>query len=223
MDKKLKVLGVNIDNYYTSETAELINEYLNDECVNTIYVLQIPTLLNAADNDDFRQYIGQMDLTIAGCRAILEAAGLEDELSLREAEDKEFIVQFFRTVVKAKKTVYILGETVQAVDNYLNVITQRHAGLNIVGKYAVDGYEEDCDLIVNEINSVSPDVILSILRSPFQEKFISENKNKLSAKVYFALGSYTGFLDSGIKKSWISKRIDKRILMSRVKKYENGD
>lgn len=223
MDKKLNVLGVNIDNYYTSETAELINEYLNDECVNTIIVLHIPTLLKAADNDDFRQYIGQMDLTIAGSRAILEAAGIEDELSLREAEDKEFIVQFFRTVVKDKKTIYILGETAQAVDKYLKIITERHAGLNIAGKYAVDGYEEDCDTIVNEINSVSPDVILSILSSPFQEKFISENKNKLSAKVYFGLGSYTEDLDSGIKKSWITKRIDKRILMSRVKKYESGD
>jgi N-acetylglucosaminyldiphosphoundecaprenol N-acetyl-beta-D-mannosaminyltransferase len=184
MENKLNVLGVEIDNYLTTDSSRLINEYLDDDCMNTISIIQIPTLLRAVDEDEYREYIENMDLTIVGDKAILEAAGLTDGVRIKEAEDGEFVIQFFRNVIKRKKTVFILGEKEQDIDKYMKAITKRYVGLNIAGKYAISGYEQDGDSIVNEINSVAPDVIVSVLTSPFQEKFVSENKSKISAKVW---------------------------------------
>jgi N-acetylglucosaminyldiphosphoundecaprenol N-acetyl-beta-D-mannosaminyltransferase len=225
MENKLNVLGVEIDNYLTTDSSRLINEYLDDDCMNTISIIQIPTLLRAVDEDEYREYIENMDLTIVGDKAILEAAGLTDGVRIKEAEDGEFVIQFFRNVIKRKKTVFILGEKEQDIDKYMKAITKRYVGLNIAGKYAISGYEQDGDSIVNEINSVAPDVIVSVLTSPFQEKFVSENKSKISAKVWIGLGDYLQFGDLKIINNWLSKLIEKKILISKVKKYdiENGD
>lgn len=221
MENKLSVLGIEIDNYLTEDCNPFINEYLDNDCMNTIGIIQVPTLLRAADEEDFRDYIENMDLTIIGDKGILEAAGVEDSRKLREAEDGEFIVQFFRNVIKRKKTIFILGEKEQNIDKYMKAITKRHVGLNIAGKYAINGYDQDCDSIVNEINSVAPDVIISILNSPFQEKFVSDNKSKISAKVWIGLGDYLQFADLKLTNNWLSKLIDKKILISKVKKYDN--
>lgn len=225
MENKLNVLGVEIDNYLTTDSSRLINEYLDDDCMNTISIIQIPTLLRAVDEEEYREYIENMDLTIVGDKAILEAAGLTDGTRIKEAEDGEFVIQFFRNVIKRKKTVFILGEKEQDIDKYMKAITKRYVGLNIAGKYAISGYEQDGDSIVNEINSVAPDVIVSVLTSPFQEKFVSENKSKISAKVWIGLGDYLQFGDLKIINNWLSKLIEKKILISKVKKYdiENGD
>ncbi len=221
MENKLNVLGVEIDNYLTEDCNPFINEYLDNDSMNTIGIIQIPALLRAVDEEDFREYIEQMDLTIIGDKSILDAAGVEDENKLRQAESGEFIVQFFRNVIKRKKTIFILGEKEQNIDKYMKAITKRHVGLNIAGKYAISGYDQDCDSIVNEINSVAPDVILSILSSPFQEKFVSENKSKISAKVWIGLGDYLQFADLKFNNNWLSKLIEKKILISKVKKYDN--
>jgi len=225
MENKLNVLGVEIDNYLTTDSSRLINEYLDDDCMNTISIIQIPTLLRAVDEEEYREYIENMDLTVVGDKAILEASGLVDGTRLREAEDGEFVIQFFRNVIMRKKTVFILGEKEQDIDKYMKAITKRYVGLNIAGKYAINGYEQDGDSIVNEINSVAPDVIVSVLASPFQEKFVSENKSKISAKVWIGLGDYLQFGDLKITNNWLSKLIEKKILISKVKKYdiENGD
>ncbi|MGN0427249.1 MAG: glycosyltransferase, partial [Agathobacter sp.] len=42
--------------------------------------------------------------------------------------------------------------------------------------------------VVNEINSATPDVIVSLLPSPGQEIFLQENRDKLSAKIWYGLG-----------------------------------
>lgn len=223
MENKINILGVIIDNYLTAESKSLIDEYLDNDCMNTISMIHIPTLLHAVDDEEFQETIRQIDLTVAGDEAILEAAGLKDVQKLREASDGEFLIQFFKKVIEKEKTIYVLGEKEQDVDKYMKMITKRHIGLNIAGKYAINSYEQDWDSIVNEINSVAPDVILSILSSPFQENFIIANKNKISASVWLGLGDDMQLGDLNLKNNWLTKLIEKKLLISKIKKYENGD
>ncbi|MFA9376723.1 MAG: WecB/TagA/CpsF family glycosyltransferase [Lachnotalea sp.] len=220
MENKLSVLGIEIDNYLTANSNDLIDEYLGNDCMNTISIIQISTLLRAVEDSEFKEYIEQMDLTVVGDRFILEYTGLTDKQKLQEAEDGQFLIQFFENVIQSKKTIYILGEKDQYIDKYMKSLTKCYFGLNIAGKYAISGYEQDWDSIVNEINSVSPDVIISILDSPFQEKFVNKNKNKISAKVWIGLGDDVQFAEITLKNNWLSKLIDKKILSSKIKKYE---
>lgn len=44
--------------------------------------------------------------------------------------------------------------------------------------------------MVNEINALTPDMILSVLPSPDQEHFLMENCEKLSAGLWYGIGSW---------------------------------
>lgn len=46
------------------------------------------------------------------------------------------------------------------------------------------------DAMVNEINALTPDMILSVLPSPDQEHFLMENCEKLSAGLWYGIGSW---------------------------------
>ena len=57
----------------------------------------------------------------------------------------------------------------------------------IAGSYVADNSSGDPEVIVNEINSVMPDVVLSMMDQPFQEEFLYEQKPKIGAKLWFGL------------------------------------
>ena len=46
--------------------------------------------------------------------------------------------------------------------------------------------------MINEINVLTPAVLLSVLPNPLQEHFLMENRNKLSVNLWYGLGSLTG-------------------------------
>ena len=74
--------------------------------------------------------------------------------------------------------------------------------------------------MVNEINSASADVIFSILPSPLQEQFLTENKSKLDAKIWYGLSSDYAPRSRISRISQIAGRlIHKKKLQSKLHKY----
>jgi hypothetical protein len=44
-------------------------------------------------------------------------------------------------------------------------------------------------LLVNEINAVAPDILITALESPFQEEWVIKNSTKLNARLCIGIGS----------------------------------
>ena len=58
------------------------------------------------------------------------------------------------------------------------------------GAEAFENCQGGTDAMVNEINALTPDMILSVLPSPDQEHFLMENCEKLSAGLWYGIGSW---------------------------------
>ena len=69
--------------------------------------------------------------------------------------------------------------------------------------------EED---VVNEINGTETDCILSVLTSPYQEKFIAENQALLNVKLWFGCGT---LLEKSYGERKLSKRLSRFLLKKR--------
>ena len=67
--------------------------------------------------------------------------------------------------------------------------------------------------IINEINSLEPDCILSVLPSPKQEEFIKDNKSYINARVWMGCGEVFGV---------VSSKSRKRNLLNFFKKDKNN-
>lgn len=85
MSDKIKVLGVSIDHYTAKEAMKKVMEYMGTEPINVIEMVTMNTLSQLLNKEEQKTYIDEFDLTFAGDKSILEAAGVTDSKYLNEA------------------------------------------------------------------------------------------------------------------------------------------
>ena len=98
---------------------------------------------------------------------------------------------------KNKKSIYLFGAKKEVLDKLIININQKYPNINIVG--FSDGYVEDKDKIMQEIISLSPDLILIALGVPNQELLINKYIEKAKKGVFIGVGGTFDVL-SGCKK-----------------------
>ena len=98
---------------------------------------------------------------------------------------------------KNKKSIYLFGSKKEVLDKLIININQKYPNINIVG--FSDGYVEDKDKIMQEIISLSPDLILIALGVPNQELLINKYIEKAKKGVFIVVGGTFDVL-SGCKK-----------------------
>lgn len=98
---------------------------------------------------------------------------------------------------KNKKSIYLFGSKKEVLDKLIINIKQKYPNINIVG--FSDGYVEDKDKIMQEIISLSPDLILIALGVPNQELLINKYIEKAKKGVFIGVGGTFDVL-SGCKK-----------------------
>lgn len=87
---------------------------------------------------------------------------------------------------KNKKSIYLFGSKKEVLDKLIININQKYPNINIVG--FSDGYVEDKDKIMQEIISLSPDLILIALGVPNQELLINKYIEKAKKGVFIGVG-----------------------------------
>ena len=75
MNEKIKVLGVSINHYTAKEAMKKVMEYMETEPINVIEMVTMNTLSQLLNKEE-KPYIDEFDLTFAGDKSILEAAGV---------------------------------------------------------------------------------------------------------------------------------------------------
>lgn len=98
---------------------------------------------------------------------------------------------------KNKKSIYLFGSKKEVLDKLIININQKYPNINIVG--FSNGYVEDKDKIMQEIISLSPDLILIALGVPNQELLINKYIEKAKKGVFIGVGGTFDVL-SGCKK-----------------------
>ena len=98
---------------------------------------------------------------------------------------------------KNKKSIYLFGSKKEVLDKLIININQKYPNINIVG--FSDGYVEDKDKIMQEIISLSPDLILIALGVPSQELLINKYIDKAKKGIFIGVGGTFDVL-SGNKK-----------------------
>lgn len=222
MVKKLDILGMEIDNYTVRESIMQVEVYLNQTGMSVIETISMKMLDMAGEDATVRACIDQLDLAVIGENEILSAAGVSSAQRKREILDHEFFREFMKRIIRNHKKVFLLGENTGDVDKLEAYMQEEYDKLIIAGRCALEEKSGDNESVVNEVNSVSADAILSILPTPLQEQFLMENKLKLDARVWYGLGD--GYeARSGLRRfsRFAGRLIHRKRLQSRLNQYQN--
>lgn len=225
--KKINLLGMEIKDYSVRECMHLANEYLNNGVLNVIYFLSKDVLLEARDSEELRSYINEMDVTVIATSDILHAANITAKSREHEIDRNLFLKGLLRKLEREKKTLYLISNGQDKLENLKLTLQKFESDLIFAGGTAYDPAGENGvseDDVVNDINSVIPDVIFSDLPTPEQEKLISGEKMKINAKLMIALkDDMLKVRDDGtIKNGGLTNFFSKTIFKSIAEKYNKN-
>lgn len=220
MLKKIDILGIEVDNYTVREAMMQVENYLDNTVMNTIETIDMKMLELAGRDETVRACMEQLDLAVIGEKEILIAADVHSSQRISETINHDFFREFIKRIIRNHKRVFLLAETIAQEEQLEHFLVGKYEQIEVAGHCAIEEKSNDFESVVNEINSASAEVIFSILPSPLQEQFLTENKSKLGAKIWYGLSSDYAPRSRISRISQIAGRlIHKKKLQSKLHKY----
>ena len=217
MIKKIDIAGIQLDNYSVKESLMIIDRKLAENIFVTVEEVNSETLILIKDMPVVGEVINSLELSVIVDNAILKAVGKGSIQRKYEIEGKYFSYELFKKIERNHQTVFLLGETEDDLNIMKNYITEEFPDIKVLGMSAI----EDCagvnDSIINEINAIDTYVVVSLLPSPVQEQFLSDNRDKLAVNLWYGVKK-SAFIHA---KHSIWKKIKERIKIHRLEKHIN--
>ena len=189
MIKKINVAGIELDNSTVRESILQLEASMGGGRFHTIQEITMNTIMRAEENDKVKEAIQRLSHSIIADVGILDAVGESSLQRKHEIVDRDFFFEFMRRLEKMQKTVFLLGRDVVATQAAHDYIMEEFPKMNVAGLEALENSPNQTESIINEINVVAPTVIISVIPSPEQELFMLENRDKLSAEVWYGIGA----------------------------------
>lgn len=95
--------------------------------------------------------------------------------------------------------VFLYGAKPGVAQKAKTVLEQRHPGITIVG--TIDGYCNDNDYIVEQINASGADIVFVALGSPKQEYWIANNRESLNVSILQGVGGSFDVICGNVKRA----------------------
>lgn len=213
MIKKVDILGVRLDNYTVREAIMQVENYLSNDILNTIESVSTQMLIASESDTIVKDTISSLDLAVIGDKEIIQAAGLSTMQRIRETEENDFYFEFMKRLERNKKSIFLLGESVQDVEKMKQELVTEFPKLVFAGEYATETCVGDLEAVINDMNAMTPDVIVSILPSPVQEHFLWDHREKMNANIWYGIGN----LPIHKQKKGVFKRLQSRIHLGKLK------
>lgn len=202
MIKKLDIAGLQLDNYTVREAIRYVEASIEDRGFFLIEEVTLEMVLLSERQPDIRQTIAAVDLTVIADSEILAAVGANHMQRQHEIDEHDFFHELLKRCERNHKSVFLLAQEESDIQKFKDAIAPMHPRVEFVGEAALAMFTDGSDGVVNEINAVSPNVIISILPPPQQEVFLQENRAKLSTGLWYGVG---GIKLWGKKKSRIRR------------------
>lgn len=220
--KQMDLLGIHLKDYNTKESIKMATNFLKSGALNTISYVSTQILVEAAEHPEQKTWIEEMDMTICGEADILRASGINNKLRYHEVENDDFMKEFMKKLVRLKKSVYVIANTENNLENLRSELLEYQPNLQIVGTSVIENQEIMEDALINEINDIVPGVIISCIPFPYQEEFMSRNKKRINAEVWLGLMEHRKSRKKArIANGKITMYFYKRLFRKRVSKYQS--
>jgi bacterial polymer biosynthesis proteins, WecB/TagA/CpsF family len=194
---KTNILNINFDVIQIDDaTQKLINAIENNE--KCFVVTPNPEIVMIAQKDlELKKIINSADLVIADGIGIVLASKF-NKIKIKNRVAGYDLVQKFFSMSKNYK-IYFLGSSTQIIELAKKNMQEKFKNINIVGAH--NGFFDNNEEIINQINLLNPDVLLVGMGAPKQEKWIYKYKDKLNAKVFIGIGGSFDVMSGKIKRA----------------------
>lgn len=178
------IFGVEINKLDNEQFLDFISESIKQNQKHTIGYANADTLNKIYEDNSLKKIFSTFDLIHPDGIGVYLASGLlygKNGLE-RRLTGSDFYPILINESIKNNWKLFFFGHT----EEILMEIKKKFPLLNISGIY--EGYDFDNVKVMEKINEADPDIIIIGLSCPYQEKWMYENKEKVSFNVMLAVG-----------------------------------
>lgn len=203
----IKIFGVRIDNNTFDETTKIVEDYLKDNKLRTIYTPNPEIVMSAKDNHELKEIINKGDLLIADGIGLIYASMIKRKTLKGRVTGYDLSMKLLDIANENNYSFYLLGGKEGVAEAAIENIKNDYPNIKIAGYHhgyfkgshsGNEGSKEELE-IINDINNSSPDIIFVGLGCPNQEIWIDANKDKIKGKVIIGNGGVVDILSGNIK------------------------
>ncbi|MBP2058423.1 N-acetylglucosaminyldiphosphoundecaprenol N-acetyl-beta-D-mannosaminyltransferase [Lactobacillus colini] len=191
---KVKVLGIDFDNYSLSEFKNEFISRLNNH-LSTMIVTANPEIVMAANQDhEFMEIIQRdADYVTADGIGIVLAGKMQNTPIAERVTGYDLFTWFLHVANLRGMKVYLIGAKPEVITATEARIAQDYPNIKVVG--AQDGYfKDDLNTVAQKIELTKPDMVFAAIGFPRQEKLIAiMRRDNLPAMMMGVGGSFDVF------------------------------
>ncbi|MBQ9984160.1 MAG: WecB/TagA/CpsF family glycosyltransferase [Lachnospiraceae bacterium] len=188
MDRRVQLLNVAVDIAATKTASDATISYLEEESSKVVYFLNSETLLLLEQNSTWRETVEASELVLPGTASVNRSI---DQV-LGHRRDSFFLESYFDAmwdyVVENGLELLIVAANESRFVSIQEHIHEKRPFLTLSGFFVTE-QKESTDHIVNEINSVAPDILLVALEEKEQLELLMNYRNQMNARLILFSGN----------------------------------
>lgn len=201
--EKVDILGVKFNNVNMERAIKEI-EYMLMENKFHMVVTPNPEFVMLADKDkEYMNILNGADLVLPDGIGIVIGSKIMGEKISERVTGFDVCKNIFELSNRKGYTIYFLGAKEGVAQRAKEKLESKYENIKIVGVhngyFKGDSIEEEN--LLNEINSLKPDILLVALGTPRQEKWLDRNRKRLNVKVAIGVGGTFDVVSGDLKRA----------------------
>ena len=198
---KVDILGVPFANVSPSEAVDIIRSYLDGEDKHMVFTPNPEMVMLAQKDAEFNRILNGSDMNIPDGIGIIYASRIKKHPIKERVAGYDTVQAVFERIKDKDRSVYFFGGAPGVTDTARREMEERHKGLKIAG--CANGYfdEKREREIIDEINALSPDLLLVGTGFPKQEKWIYSHLPELNVKTAIGVGGSFDVMSGRVKRA----------------------
>ena len=206
MQDRIQVLNVAVDIASTKVASDATIGYMKEVGSKVVYFLNSETLLLLEGNSDLRAIVEDCEMVLPGTASV--NASINEVLGHKR--DSFFLESYFDVIldyaVEMGHEILIVAENQERFVSIQENIQGERPYITLSGVFLTK-QEESLEHIVNEINSVAPEVVLIALEERKQLELLQQHRNQINAELMIFTG--TIFYNKAVSEAEVPEQIQK--------------
>lgn len=219
--KNINLLDIKLKDRYVKESLRMTEQFLQEGAVHIILYLTAPVFLEAGRDEEIKEWVESADLTLWGDTETMEAAEITARGRYREVAEQEFMKVFLGRMAKGHRSVLVLSDTVEHAEVLKQDLLLLQDGITVVGTMGLIGMEENTENLINQINMISPAVIIARLSFAMQQEWLLKSRAYINTGIWIGLPEdYTCIWKKEMPVKKMGKRLLNALFNRKVHKYK---
>lgn len=219
MNDRIQLLGVDVDIASTKLASDQSIEYMQDECSKTIYFVNSETLLILQNDSEKSEMFSVCDMVLPGTLSVNDSI----DNALGSKRDPFFLDSYFDRIfnyaVESGGEIQLITGNEEQLSSIQENIHEKWSYLGFTG-VIYDEAKNSLEHIVNEINSVAPDVLILALDENTQLMFLQDYIKQMNAGLILFTGNI--LYNKAVTEATVPDPIEKLRIQNIYKWFRRG-